>query len=211
VPAREAGFRPRLGETNSIYSGGLAGASDSFAAALWALDYLSYFSQETELAGLNFHNAGAAAYNAFSPAGLASEYTLKGVGYGLLAFAQNGPGRPVPPQVLNASAVSLTVYALLHDDGTETVRLINKTHGAAGVDVTVVLDPGKRFPRAEVMYLAVRGDDAAATTGITLGGKSMEGDGTWAGGFTAAIEPKKGRFSIPVPHTQAAIVRFSSR
>jgi hypothetical protein len=209
--AREAGFRPRLGETNSIYSGGLPGASDSFAAALWALDYLSYFSNETELAGINFHNAGSAAYNAFSPAGLAADYTLKGVGYGLLAFAQNGPGRPVPPHVLNAGAVNLTVYALLHGDGTETVRLINKTHGSTAVDATVVVDAGKGFRRAEVMYLTVSGDDPAASTGITLGGKPMEGDGTWAGGFTVQIEPQKGRFSIPVPHTQAAIVRLSSR
>jgi hypothetical protein len=208
APARQGGFRPRFDETNSMYNGGFEGASDSFAAALWALDYLSYFSHETELAGINFHNAGTAVYNSFAPARLAPTYSLQGVGYGLLAFAQHGQGRPVPRTIRNPKSVTLTAYALLHADGTETLRIINKTHGAASVDTTVVVDPGKRFERAEVMYLAVAGADAAAKTGITLGGRALEGDGTWAGGFTLPLKARKGRFPVSVPPTQAAIVRF---
>ena len=206
--AREGGFRPRLDESNSFYNGGFAGASDSFAAALWALDYLSYFSHETEMAGIHFHNAGTAVYNAITPAGLAASYTLKGVGYGLLAFEQNGQGRPVPRAIRNPGQVNLTAYALLHADGTQTLRLINKTHGAKAVDATVIVDPGQRFAHAEVLYLAAPEDDPAATTGITLGGQPMGADGVWTGGFSPPLAAKKGRFSISVPHTRAAIVHF---
>jgi len=207
-PVLAGGFRPRLDETNSMYNGGFDGASDSYAAALWALDYLSYFSHETALAGLHFHNAGSAHYNAVGPARLAPRYTAQGVGYGLLAFAQNGQGRPIPRTIRNADAVNLTVYALLHEDGTQTLRLINKTRGTKAVDAVVVIDPGRKLANAKVMYLAAAGDDAAAKTGITLGGKPVDEDGTWSGTFTQTMAARKGRFSIPVPHTQAAIVHL---
>jgi hypothetical protein len=191
-----------------MYMGGVAGASDSMAAALWALDYLSYYAHETPLAGVNFHNAPGASYNAFAPTQLATAYSLRGVGYGLMAFARGGRGRPLPRVVRNPHAVNLTAYALLHDDGTETVCLVNKTHGAKSTDATVELDPGRRFAQAEVMYLAVANDDAASATGITLGGAPVAADGTWSGGFTSTLAPRKGRFTVPAPHTQAAIVHF---
>jgi hypothetical protein len=207
--ARTNGFAPRLEETNSMYSGGFAGASNSFASALWSLDYLGYFSQNTDLAGLNFHTANrTSAYNPIEPVGIASSYTLKGVGYGLLAFEQGSQGRPVPRTLSNPSNVNLTAYATLQADGTQTVRLINKTYGANAIDTTVVVNPGRTYARAQVMYLRVANNDPAATTGITLGGQAMGTNGVWNGTFTQTLTPTNGRFSISVPRTQAAIVRF---
>jgi hypothetical protein len=208
--ARAHGFAPRLEETNSIYQGGMKGASDSFAAALWALDYLSFFAHDTELAGLNFHVANkASAYNPIEPVGLASSYTLKGVGYGLLAYAQTGAGRPVPRTITNPTNVNLTAYARQHDDATATLVLINLSHGGTGADATVAVHPGRTYRRASVMYLRAPNNDAAATTGITLGGAAMSESGVWGGTFTKALTPSpSGRFTVSVPRTQAAIVRF---
>ena len=171
---QQAGFKPRLEETNSMYLGGYSGASDSFAASLWALDYLSYFAHNTDLAGINFHTANkASAYNPIEPVGLASSYTLKGVGYGLLAFEQGGQGRPVPRTLGNPSNVNLTAYATLQSNGTETVRIINKSQGTSAADATVVIDPGKAFAHADVMYLKATNNNAGATSGITLGGHCL--------------------------------------
>jgi len=207
--AENAGFKPRLDETNSLYQGGYSGASDAFAAALWSLDYLSYFAQNTMLAGINFHTANqTSAYNPIEPVGLASSYTLKAVGYGLLAFDQLGQGRPVPRTISNPSNVNLTAYALLRTDGSETLRLINKTYGTSGVDATVVVVPGKTFTRAEVMYLRQSTSSVTATSGITLGGQSVSGSGAWNGTFTQTLTPVNGRFTIPVPRAQAAIVHL---
>ena len=193
-----------------MFLGGVPGASDSFAAALWAFDYLSFFSHNTDLAGINFHTANRnSAYNPISPIGLATSYTLRGVGYGLLAFEQNGQGRPVPRTIVNTANVNLTAYATLHTDGTQTLRLINKTQNAGAVDATVVVDPGRTYTQARVMYLRAPNNNPAATTGITLGGQSMSGSGVWNGTFTQTLTPVGGRFTIAVPRTQAAIVVFS--
>src|SRR5207237_8295844 len=48
------GFTFRLSETNSFFHGGAAGASDTFASALWGLDYLHRWAAHGA-AGLNFH------------------------------------------------------------------------------------------------------------------------------------------------------------
>jgi hypothetical protein len=50
----DAGLRYRLTESND-YLGGVHGASDVFASALWALDHLHWWAANGA-AGVNFHN-----------------------------------------------------------------------------------------------------------------------------------------------------------
>src|SRR5439155_7730428 len=52
--AIENGLRFRLEETNSFFHGGAKDVSDSFASALWALDYMHWWAFQGA-AGLNFH------------------------------------------------------------------------------------------------------------------------------------------------------------
>ena len=52
--AMAEGLPYRIEETNSYFHGGAAGASDSQAAALWALDYLHWWAAHGA-AGINFH------------------------------------------------------------------------------------------------------------------------------------------------------------
>ena len=207
--ATNNGFRPRMEETNSMYNGGFPGASNSFAAALWTLDYYSYFAQNTMLAGINLHTGQkSSVYNPISPTGSAPSYTLNGAGYGMFAFSYNGHGRPVPVTLSNPDNVNVTVYATLERDGTENVHVVNKTHTSTSNDVTVNVTPGHGYRRAQIMYLKQDNNDPTQSTGITLGGQPVNGDGTWSGGYTSTITPNNGVFSISVPRTQAAIVRF---
>ena len=54
APVTGAGLRYRLTEAND-YLGGVPGASNAFASALWALDYLHWWAARGA-AGVNFHN-----------------------------------------------------------------------------------------------------------------------------------------------------------
>ncbi len=54
APVAAAGMRYRLTESND-YLTGVPGASDAFASALWALDYLHWWAAHGA-AGVNFHN-----------------------------------------------------------------------------------------------------------------------------------------------------------
>ena len=54
APVVAAGLRYRLTESND-YLTGVPGASNAFASALWALDYLHWWAAHAA-AGVNFHN-----------------------------------------------------------------------------------------------------------------------------------------------------------
>lgn len=56
------GIPYRLGETNSFWNGGRADASNTFTAALWALDYLHWWAAHGAN-GLNFHTGDYVARN----------------------------------------------------------------------------------------------------------------------------------------------------
>ena len=50
------GLPYRFTEANDHYSGGAKDASDTFAGALWALDFLHWWMAHTALSGVDFHN-----------------------------------------------------------------------------------------------------------------------------------------------------------
>ncbi len=54
LPIRKLGIQYRLTESND-YLGGVPGGSNSFASALWALDYMHWWA-EHGASGVNFHN-----------------------------------------------------------------------------------------------------------------------------------------------------------
>ena len=54
-PLKEAGIPYRLEEANNFYNGGAKDVSDSFASALWGLDYLFWWASKGSQ-GVNFHN-----------------------------------------------------------------------------------------------------------------------------------------------------------
>lgn len=207
------GFATRLEETNSMFNGGFPGASNTFAAALWALDYLGYMSSATNIAGLNFHtgNGTGGAYNPIDPVGISSSYTLLGVGYALLAFHQYANGKVVPITLSATPSTNITAYAVLQDDGSESVSIINRTHSSStstNVDATVTINPGATFSHAQVMYLTAPSSDPTSVSGITLGGQGVATTGTWSGGYTQTISPTGTSFVVSVPHTSAAIVHL---
>eukprot|EP00659_Diplonema_papillatum_P002609 gene2609-4048_t len=74
-----------LGEGNSASCGGIPDVSDTFAAALWVMDYLPYLSK-AGYHGMNFHGGASGGYTpVVIKDGLLSVQPLY---YGLLGFAQ---------------------------------------------------------------------------------------------------------------------------
>jgi hypothetical protein len=206
----------RIEETNNMSNGGKVGASDSFAAALWALDYLAYFASNTSLGGIDLHVGSQSgpgflgAYNPIDPIGYSSTYTLRGVGYGILAFNQFAEGYSLPIEITNLRSINLSAYAILHSDGTEGLLLINRTHegtNTQSIDAIVSVTPGEKFSHAKSMALRSKGDDLSSLDGITLGGKGVDTSGKWKGTYSD-YGTFKGTYSITVPHATAVLVEF---
>jgi hypothetical protein len=211
---RATGLPYRLGETNSFWNGGRKDASNTFTAALWALDYLHWWAAHGAH-GLNFHTGDYVAkaetntrsmYSAFwsTPHG----YEAKPVAYALKAFALGGTGHLVSAVLTaNPSDLNLTAYAVRSSDGVSPT-LINKEFGPAarGAAVTVATRPGAV---ARIIRLETDDGDIARTEGFTLGGGTIHEDGTWDGRWTD-LPPAdgNGRLTISVPAASAVVIQL---
>jgi hypothetical protein len=211
---REQKLSFRLEEANSFHHGGLEGASDTFAATLWGLDYLHWWASHGA-AGVNFHTGDeVAAGNAnrvcryasylTSPGG----YSVRPMGYAVKAFDVGRRGRIVPAKVESSDDVNFTAYGVLGANGALYVTLINKEHGDGARAARVSLSPSDQYARAETMWLVAPGNDITRADGITLGGATMKDDATWEGSWTS--DPSAAR-EIELPPASAVIIKLTTR
>lgn len=209
----------RLEEANSFYNGGAKDVSDTFTAALWALDYMYWWASHGAK-GINFHTGDTVAageentpcrYAVFwtSPQG----YSVHPVGYGLKAFDLGSHGRLVPATFTSkADPLNLTGYGILGPDKTLYVTLINKEHGAKAYDAHVTIAPGESYAAGHVMFLKGTSGDISVTSGVTLGGAEIKDDAGWEGTWTALGSPSRGRrFTVMLPAATAAVVKLTAR
>jgi len=210
APVAAAGLRYRLTEAND-YLGGVPGASNAFASALWALDYLHWWAAHGA-AGVNFHNKQwlRTATVVPDPAAPGGGYATTPKGYGIKAFAIGSAGRVKPVAVRNPDGINLTAYCV-GGAGADFVTIINKTHGAGAADAAVTIaPPGRGVPRAEVMTLA--GPQPGEVTGAraTLGGAAITGGAPWHGTWTALSADPAAGVGLTVRAATAAVVRVRS-
>lgn len=176
----------RLEETSNFYLGGAPNASNTFASALWTLDYLHWWSVHG-IAGVNFHASDyfpktpddkAVWYVPFarsaSSGGPVPTWDIKPLAYGLKAFALvTGEGAvSVPLTLSNPDKANVTAYATRQGE-TTYLTLINKAKESA----VFTLPAGLRA--THTMLLSASSGDA--TTGISLGRSEITGTGAFAG------------------------------
>jgi hypothetical protein len=208
APVAAAGLAYRFTEAND-YLVGVPGASDAFASALWALDYMHWWAAHGA-AGVNFHNKQWLYTDTIVPDPAGGDgYAITPKGYAIKAFALGSAGRVKPVLTGNPGGINLTAYCIGGADE-DHVTIINKTHGpgAAAAAVTI-LPPAPGLRGAEVITVAGRepGDATGATA--TLGGAAITGDAPWDGTWTALpADPAMG-VSLTVEAATAAIVRLS--
>ena len=124
----------RMEEANNFYNGGAKDISDTFASAIWGLDYLYWYGSHG-CQGVNFHNGDVVAagqgvaecrYASFvsSPGG----YNAHPLSYGIKLFNLGSKGAFVPATV-NAGALNVVAYAVLgYDKSLYITLIINKEH-----------------------------------------------------------------------------------
>ena len=205
VPVLTNGLPYRFTEANDHYSGGIPDASDTFAGALWALDFLHWWAAH-EARGVDFHNTQWVPNDVITPDGNGG-LTINPKGYGLRAFDLGGHGSAQPIKLDNPSGLNLTAYAVRGPTGL-FVTLINKEHGAAGREAAVKLTAPGDAKSAVVVFLKAASGEAAARTGITLGGSPIPADGPWRGSWTPLGTNSAGNLLITLPATSAAVVRI---
>jgi hypothetical protein len=182
----------RMGETNSVYNGGQAGVSDVFASALWGVDYM-FTLASYGIIGVNFHTPPSAKYAAIATSD--GDYFAAPLYYGMLLFKISSNGRFIPLEQ-GGPSININSYAILQDDGTIVVTIINKeTEGNAEIQ----LSTEDAYKNATSVLLTA--PSLQSQSGITIGGSEVTGNDAWQ--ISKANEIKvsgtDGQFELTLP------------
>ena len=208
APVADAGLRYRLTESND-YLGGVPGASNAFASALWALDYLHWWAAHGA-AGVNFHNKQWLYTDTIVPDPAAGGgYKVTPKGYGIKAFTLGSAGQVKPVAIGNADGINVTAYCI-GGAGVHHVTIINKTQGSGAADAAMMIVPTGPGWRAEIMTLSGGEPGGATVASATLGGAAITGDARWDGEWSALPADQRAGIRVTVRATTAAIVRIHS-
>jgi hypothetical protein len=214
VAAKAAGKPWRMCETASFSGGGRDGVSNTYAAALWALDYLLVLASYG-CAGVNMETGvnHLGWISNYTPIGddLKGHYGAAPEYYGLLAFAQM-PFGGIRPYAVQANGINLTAWSVLDiRKGERAVAIINKD-AKQDADVTVKgidmagpdIKPNMAMKSGRVMRLT--GPALNARDGVMLGGAAVAADGSWTGAKHEPVKVANGSATLHVPAASAALV-----
>ena len=206
----------RMCETASFSGGGKDGVSNTFASALWVLDYL-FVLASYGCCGVNMetgvNHLGKISYYTPISDDLNGHYGAAPEYYGLLAFAQLSDGG-MSPVAVAANGINLTAWSVV-SKGERALAIINKdTAQDADVSITGIdmvgpdIKPNARMMRGRAMRLT--GPALNAKDNVKLGGVSVAADGSWTGAKTEPVKVANGGASLQVPAASAALVWLSA-
>jgi hypothetical protein len=226
--ARAAATPLRVDEANDISCEGRRGVSDTFASALWALDYTAH-AIAAGVAGVNFHDllTKPGAYSpliAPTPAALvAGALRAQPEWYALLA-ARDLPGaQPLPTAVRGAAGRSaladeLSASAFRTREGRVELVLVDyDPPGSPPLAVRLRIartsssaQRGGAYTSGSILRLT--GPSPAATAGVRLGGRAVAPDGSWTPpAALPAVYTHAGALAVQMHPSSAAVVTLYPR
>lgn len=203
--SRETGVPFRINEVNSFYGGGKAGVSDTFASALWVLDYMYQVAtyggdgvnMETDINQLGWiSHYSPIVHDENGICHARPEY------YGMLAFSLAGRGELVKSTLDKGAGINLSAYATKDARGVVREMVINKDV-SRDAQVTLAL-PGNYIVR---QAMRLEAPSITSTNRVSLGGAEVSADGEWT---PKKIAVETGAIEFAVPHASALLVSAQS-
>ena len=203
----------RVDETNTVSCGGVAGISNTFASALWAVSYLVQ-AMFVGVDGVNFEGnpSNCAGYTPIcapsaerfargelgaQPEWYALLLTKALIGDVPLSATTSGPDQP-NVEVATLRAPDGALHAVIVDDD------------PAGHGTVVKLRVGRRFGRAALEWL--RAGSLSALTGVTLGGRAVSANGEWQpSGDLPHVANRDGVIAVRVPPASVCLATIVPR
>jgi hypothetical protein len=189
----------RITELGSASCTGQAGATDTFATALWAPDAL-FSLLAAGVGGVNVHSRWRTPN---TPLSGAPALQARPMFYGLVMFARMlGPGaRLLRTTIQSTKTLPLSAWVVQLGDGSVRVLLINKSWRRLTVGVHVPT-------HSTALVQALRAPGLTATSGLTLAGQALGSNGVWAGKTMATPVPSgfDGTYVMRVPGYSAELL-----
>ncbi|HXW59871.1 MAG TPA: hypothetical protein VEJ23_10385 [Solirubrobacteraceae bacterium] len=202
----------RMTEANTVSCGGTAGISNTFASALWAVDYTAR-AMTTGLAGLNFQGAPAncSGYSplcASTPARLSrGELHAQPEWYALLMTRSLVGDRPLHTVIESSGSSNVDVQSLLAPTGALEVVLVDDDPPGSASD-SVSLRPNRRFGAASLLSLTA--PSPQSTDGVRLGGREVQPDGSWREpAKLPSVPDRNGAVIVTLAPSSAVLVRVA--
>jgi len=175
------------------------GVSNSFASALWALDFM-FLAADQGASGVNFH-CGNTYYTPICF--LSGPATPMPLYYGMLLFSKASLGKMLTVGSTAGSSINFSSWAVQQADGTVQVTLINKD---LSKDASISLSGvnGKQLTNASVLRL--QGPSPDALTGALFGGSAVKADGTWAPSVKESLAMSGNTTTVKVPACSAVLI-----
>jgi hypothetical protein len=191
----------RVDEINSVSCGGYAPVTETFGAALWALETLEALDR-VGVDGVNFHMVPNTTQHLIAATDAHGHWTATVLPeyYGALAFAQAAPAGSRLASISGTLAPGLTAFATRGPGPAVHVVLINTGSGLAAARLAGL--------PSTVRLSRLLAPSLGATGSVTLGGQSIDSNtGSLTGASTAhAITAATGVYVVSVPRYSAAIL-----
>lgn len=200
----ESGVPFRINEVNSFYGGGKAGVSDTFASALWALDYMFTLAShdcnginlETDINQLKWiSHYSPIVHDTNGTCHARPEY------YGMLAFSLAGKGDLLKLK-LDKDNINLSAYAT-RSDHTIWIVVVNKDL-ERNAGLTTVMPAGYNTAHA----FRLKAPTVTSTNGVSFAGNQVQPDGQWHAGYPEIVPVKRRAARLLVPHASAVLLQL---
>lgn len=213
------GIPYRIDELNNCARGGAKDSSDTYAAALWALDCTHWWAAH-HIMGMNYHTGefkksngtfGAPYYSAFVHRADGKGLDIRPQAYAYLAFTEAAHGQSLPVKIYTTPDYDFDAYAFRDDDGTIYITLINKSYGAEAktASVTINLPEQTRTGQWQRMDLKQKENDPSAKSDIAFGKSPINSQGEWFGQWTVISNVHSKKLTVETESASAIVLRFS--
>ena len=203
-----------IDEGNSVVCEGMPNVSDVYASALWEIDAQLDMAREG-LSGYYMHgtvlqcDTGKPLFMYYTPlcAPTAADATAGDLAaqpeyYGLAAIHELGTGGFL--NVTNPASATVRVYAVQHSNGTVGIMLDNVSDPASNGPTSLQLDLGSTYTTGEEYSLTASA--LTAKTGITLGGQTVQSNGSLAAPTQTAVSINSNTLTVSVPAGTAEVL-----
>jgi hypothetical protein len=195
----------RINEVNSFSGGGKVDVSDTFASALWCLDFMfrvashggAGVNMETDVNQLGFVSHYSPIYRDES-----GQLTARPEYYGMLAFSMAGQGKVVKLTASETPA-NFSTFATRAPDGSVWVAIVNRDIKLAA---NIHLHVPAKFNTAGAYWL--NAPSVESKVDVRLAGTQVTAEGTWVPGPAESVSIWGGDATIDLPATSAVLLRL---
>lgn len=192
-------------EVNTACNGGDPGLSNTFASALWVVDYL-LMGAEHGVSGMNVQGGlgTCEGYQGYSPLCeiRTNEYKAEPIYYGMLFTHLLGTGKLLPVTVAGGTAGDIAAFALRPSTGGLHVIIENFSRQQAVIGLSV---PGT-YSNASVLHLTA--PSLLATSGVNIQGATVGANGVLLPGKPDLVQCSTAGCPITIAPYSAALVNL---